>query len=264
MTQEVLLYLITGATTGLFAGLLGIGGGIIVIPILHKLFGYYFPADQVMHMAIGTSLAIMIFTATSSAYAYQRRGLVLWSLFRQFAPGLAFGTVAGSIIAMHLTSRNLSIAFAIFLFFIAAFIFYSKPIQAQKKLPHSIGMTLSALAIGLLCGFFGIGGGTMMVPFFAYCNVEMHKATGTSAICGLLLAVTGTASLALTGLNATSPIATPWGTTGFVYWPAALVIAAASVIFAPLGTRLAVWLPSRVLKKIFAVIIVATALFLLA
>jgi uncharacterized membrane protein YfcA len=260
---EQLMYLITGAVAGLCAGLLGVGGGIVIVPILTLFFAGFFPADLLMHMAIGTSLAIMIFTAASSAYAYHCRGLVLWPLFLRFTPGMVLGTIVGSIIAMFLSSHSLSIAFAIFLLIIAVRMFIDRNVHSERQLPGWIGLTIAAFLTGILSGFFGIGGGVLMVPFFVYCNVVMQKATGTSAICGLVLAVIGTASLTLTGLPAVSTATVPAGTTGFVYWPAVLSIAITSVIFAPMGTRIAVWLSPDVLRRLFALVLVFIALYLM-
>ena len=259
---EQLFYLLTGIAAGLLSGLLGVGGGIVVVPILAFMFVSIFPAPLVMHMAIGTSLAIMIFTAASSAYAYHKRGLVLWPLFAKFAPGMVVGTITGAIIAMYLSSRSLEIAFAIFLLLIAAKMFDTRKVKAERQLPRILGLSVAAFFTGILSGFFGIGGGTLMVPFFVYCNVIMQNATGTSSACGFVLAVLGTVSLILTGLTAVNIPNIPHGTMGFVYWPAVLPIAITSVIFAPLGTRIAVWLKPDVLQRVFAAVLVIISFYM--
>ncbi len=260
---EIMLYLLTGVFAGLLAGLLGVGGGLVVVPVLSLLFTPYFPAPLVMHVAVGTSFAIMIFTALSSAYAYHRRRLIFWPLFLRFVPGLLAGTVAGSVIARELSSQHLRFAFAIFIIFVAINMFFSKEVKSRRQLPNLFVLSFFAFLVGILSGFFGIGGGTMMVPFFVYCDIEMHKATGTSAACGFPLAVIGTLSMTITGWTTAIANHAPIGTIGYIYWPAAIIIAISSLLCAPLGTRLAVWLPSRILKCIFAVVLTLTAVNLL-
>lgn len=260
---EQIWYLLSGVAAGIFAGLLGVGGGIVVVPILDVIFTSIFPASLLMHMAIGTSLAIMIFTAASSAYAYHRQGLVNWQLFYRFTPGMIVGTIAGSVIAKYLSSHSLRIAFAVFLVLVAVKMFDTRPTQSKRQLPGFMGLSIAAFCTGILSGFFGIGGGTLMVPFFVYCNVVMQNATGTSSICGLVLAIIGTACLIITGLPALDIPGIPAGTTGFVYWPAVLPVAVTSLIFAPVGTRIAVWLPANVLRRVFAVVLILTAIYLL-
>ncbi|HEX4044884.1 MAG TPA: sulfite exporter TauE/SafE family protein [Gammaproteobacteria bacterium] len=265
-----LSYLILGAFAGLCAGLLGIGGGIIVVPILSLLLlAQGFPPALLMHTAVGTSLAIMIFTALSSSYAYYRRDLIVWPLFYKFVPGLLFGTIMGSLIARYLSSTHLQLAFAIFLLLIALHLFFekayrpvSKEIISETVTVHYLKIIIAASTIGILSGFFGIGGGSMMVPFFVYYHIEMHKATGTSALCGLPLAIVGTLTQIFTGWDLAILHQVPSGTTGYIYWPAAITVAITSVIFAPIGTRLAVWLPAKSLKRIFAMILILTAISL--
>lgn len=260
---ELILYLLTGIIAGLLSGLLGLGGGIVVVPILYLLFSPLFPQVLVMHMAIGTSLAIMIFTTASSAYAYQRHKLILWPLFFRFIPGMILGTLAGSIIAMHISSHSLRISFAIFLFIIAIKMFFTKKIEIKKELPNFFILSIAAFITGILSGFFGIGGGTLMVPFFVYCNVAMQRASGTSAACGFLLSIIGTISLIMTGLPVTTNATILAGTTGFVYWPAVLPVAIASVLFAPIGTKIAIKISGKMLQRCFAVILVLTAIYLI-
>lgn len=257
------LYLLTGACTGILAGLLGIGGAIIVVPVLVKLFTPQFPPDLVMHLAVGSSLAIMIFTTLSAAYAYYRRGLISFPLFYKFTPGLIVGAITGSFISRQIPSRGLAIFFGIFMLVVAVNLFFSKKFTVQRPLPGLVVLSSVAFLIGILSGILGVGGGTMMVPFFAYCQIEMHKVTGTSSLCGLSLALTGTLCFIITGWTASMSANLPTGTTGYIYWPAVISIASASLIFAPLGTRLAVLTSGRTLKRIFALLLVVTAYSLL-
>lgn len=264
MGIEQIYYLIAGALAGTLAGMLGVGGGIIVVPILIYLYSKHFPADLVAHMAVGTSLAIMIFTALSSAYAYQRRGLIVWQLFYKFTPGLIIGVITGSIVGRLISSESLSIAFGIFMMLVAINMFFAGKPKAHRDFPGRLAMGVIGACVGTCSGFFGIGGGTMIVPFFTYCNLEMRKATGTSSLCGFPIALIGAVSLIITGWNVAIDHHMPFGTTGYVYWPAALMIAITTILFAPLGTRLAVWLPGKILKRIFAVVLFFTAINLLS
>lgn len=262
MTEQI-IFLGVGAMAGVLAGLLGVGGGIVVVPSLNMLLGSHFPANLVMHMAVGTSLAIMIFTALSAAYAYNKRDLIVWSLVYKFIPGLLLGTITGSIVARHLPGHVLSIAFGIFLICVATNMLFSKKPAAHRELPPVSILNIFAFLMGICSGFFGIGGGTMMVPFFVYCNVEIHKAAGTSSLCGFPLALTGAITLIIVGWNPVASFHVPPGTTGYVYWPAALLIATASLLCAPLGTRIAVWLPGPILKRIFSILLYFTAINLI-
>ena len=192
----ILLYLLVGVVAGILAGLLGVGGGIIVVPALSLLFSHgLFSSTLVMHMAVGTSLAIMIFTAASSGYAYRRRNLVFWPLFWKLLPVYYLGTITGAIVAKHISSRNLTIAFAFFLILIAIRMFFSKLVKGRKAITNIFVLTIISFGVGMFSGFFGIGGGIIMVPFFIYCSLEIYKATGTSSICGFPLAIIGTLSL---------------------------------------------------------------------
>lgn len=255
-------YLFTGVFAGILAGLLGVGGGIVVVPVLDILFSSLFPPNLLMHMAIGTSLAIMIFTTASTTYNYQRKGLVNWSLFYQFTPGMFLGAITGTWIAKYLSSDTLRIAFAIFLLIIAVKMFDTRKVHTEKQLPSFLIISMVAFCTGMISGFFGVGGGSLMVPFFVYYNVIMQNATATSSACGFILAIIGTICLIITGLSVASISNVPAGTTGFVYWPAVFPVALTSVIFAPIGTRLAIWLPANILQRIFAVIIIFTAIYL--
>ncbi|HVY53330.1 MAG TPA: sulfite exporter TauE/SafE family protein [Gammaproteobacteria bacterium] len=262
MTEQI-LFLGVGVLAGILAGLLGLGGGIIVVPSLNILLASHFPSVLVMHMAVGTSLAVMVFTALSAAYAYHRRKLVLWPLFYKFIPGLLAGTITGSIVARHLSGHILSIAFGFFLLLVATNMLFSKKPSPHRELPQPLFLNIIAFLMGICSGFFGIGGGTMIVPFFVYCNVDIRKAAGTSALCGFPLALTGATTLIMTGWNTVASYSVPPGTTGYVYWPAAVLIASGSLLCAPLGTRIAVWLPSSVLKKVFSILLYLTAINLI-
>jgi uncharacterized protein len=207
----LLAYLLTGALAGVLAGLLGIGGGLIVVPVLVWLFrAQDFPAESLMHAAVGTSLGVIVFTALSSALAHQRRSAVLWPLVALLAPGVVLGALAGAWLAATLSAEGLRGAFGLFLLSVAAWMILDPAVSPQRRLPGPVASTLVAGGIGLLSGLVGIAGGTMTVPFLVWCNVNMRQAVGTSAALGLPLAVAAAGGFMLTGRetlkNSASPV----------------------------------------------------------
>ncbi|MDP3705274.1 MAG: sulfite exporter TauE/SafE family protein [Legionellaceae bacterium] len=265
-----ILYLVTGALAGTLSGLLGVGGGIIVVPMLILLFKctHAFSNVLIMHVATGTSLAIMMFTTASSANAYYRRDLIVWPIFFRFLPGLCIGMIVGSTLTKQLSSNILIELFAIFLIIIAIYLLVSKSEPStrasnvtlhKKKLSvltaespnlHKELLFISiAISIGLLSTFFGIGGGLLMLPFFLFIGLSMHESSGTTSICGVPIAIIGTITLTLTGWGPVQGMDTPFGTVGYIYWPAAGMVSLTSVIFAPIGTRLAMWFQPKTLKR---------------
>lgn len=266
------IYLLTGVFAGTLSGLLGVGGGIIVVPTLIFCFQsvHLFTDALIMHVAVGTSLAIMIFTSLSSANAYYRRGFIVWPVFIRFLPGLCVGMIAGSMIAKQLSSHLLIMLFALFLIIIAVYLFFSKP---EKITPKSIKHTypllrelviiVVAILIGLLSTIFGIGGGLLMVPFFLLIGLEMHEASGTSSICGVPISIIGTIVLTIAGWDAIQNSPLPAGTIGYVYWPAATMVSLTSIIFAPIGARLSIRFRPITLKRILACLLIASSINLL-
>src|SRR3990167_9936418 len=258
------IYIFIGAITGTLSGLLGVGGGIIVISALVLLFKHNpdIANQMIMHVAAGTSLAIMIFTASSSAYTYFKRNLINWSMVLHFLPGLCLGMIIGTIIASNLSSDNIVRLFTVFLFSIAIFLFFhqNKDLKSeiiQHKLNSSLSqkvlITIAAIGTGLISTIFGIGGGMLMVPFFLILKLNIRSASGTSAFCGLPIAIIGTILLTISGLNNDSHMQSPAGTIGFVYLPAVFVIASASMIFAPIGAYFASLLQPKTLKRILSI-----------
>lgn len=249
----LLLYLLTGMLAGIIGGLLGLGGGIIIVPALLFLFIQQdMPAAILMHMAVATSLATIIFTSISATWAHHRHGAVSWAIVRQFGPGIIIGAMAGAVVADHLPSGSLRTAFGIFELLVAVQIGSGMNPPAHRQLPGAGGMSIAGLVIGAMSTFLGIGGGTLTVPVLLWCNVNMRQAVATSSACGLPIAVAGTVAMVIAGRDFSH---LPAGTTGYVYWPAALAILIASMLFAPLGAKLAHTLPVAVLKRIFAIVL---------
>lgn len=253
LSIEWISYLLLGAFAGTVAGLLGVGGGLIIVPVLVFLFsGYQFPAGSVVHIAVGTSLASIVMTSISSTWAHHQHGAVIWPVFWRLAPGIIFGTIVGAIIADAMNASSLRIFFGVFELLVAAQMALNIKPAAHRTLPTGLGVASAGSGIGVISAIVGIGGGTLTVPFLVWCNTNMHKAVATSAACGLPIAVTGAVAYVFTGLNEAN---LPEGAIGYIYWPALIGIVVTSILFAPLGARLAHRLPIVTLKKIFAVLL---------
>lgn len=249
----LIVYLLIGIFAGTLSGLLGIGGGLVMVPALLMWFKYsqLFPQEIMMSLATGTSLAAMICTSVSSSTVYLRKRCVVWPIFWRFLPGLGLGMVFGSIMARYFSGHVLTKAFAIFLLLIAAYLILSRPAQKPASADNSevdvarhkeTGFTLCLLGIvsvliGILSTLFGIGGGLIIVPFFLFIGLSMNEASGTCALCGVPISILGTAILILTGWRYTSFMGIPSGTMGYVYWPGAISISLSSMLFANLGAR---------------------------
>lgn len=261
MLIDYLLFAITGAVAGTAAGLLGIGGGIVVVPCLAFVFTRLgMPHASIMHLASATSLAAMIFTASMSTYSHYRRGAVLWPVFRQLLPGVITGTILGILFASVLSTAVLKIIFGLFLLLIAFRMFFSYKPKASHGLPGPLARFSVAAVIGGKSGLLGVGGGALMVPFFSYCNISIRKAAGTSAACGLPIAITGTISAMITGWYS---IPHEMHTIGYVFWPAALLVAIFSMSFVFVGAKLSYVLPILTIRRIFAVVLLLAAINLL-
>lgn len=249
----LLSYLLLGAAVGVIAGLFGVGGGLIIVPALVMLFAQQglFP-DVAVHVAIGTSLATIIVTSIASTRAHHRHGAVLWEAVRGLAPGLLIGTLLGALIADQLSTQALRWVFGVFELLVAAQIALDVKPAPHRTLPGLPGMSAVGAFIGAVSSLIGIGGGTLTTPFLLWCNKTIHNAVATSAACGLPIAVGGTISFIIVGWEATAGAP---HTSGYVYWPAAAGIAAATLVFAPLGARLAHRLPRRTLKLWFAALL---------
>lgn len=247
------LYMLLGAVAGFLGGLLGLGGGIVVVPALFFIFrGVQFPAEVIMHLAVGTSLATAIFTSLTSTWAHHRHGAVNWAAVRRLAAGILIGGLLGGVIADWLAGSALRIFFGLFELFVAAQLAFGLKPRPSRTLPSTPVMTATGAGIGGLSAVLGIGGGTMTVPFLIWCNIGIREAVATSAACGLPITVAGTVGHILAGLDAP---ALPAGSTGYVYWPAVALTAAASVFFAPLGARVAHRIAVASLRRIFAVVV---------
>lgn len=249
-----LAYLIVGAIVGVLAGLLGVGGGLIIVPMLMFCFTWLgLPPDSMMHLALGTSLASIAFTSVSSFMAHHRRGAVVWPAVRRIVPGILAGTFGGSFVAAHLSTAWLKGFFSLFLAYVAVQMLLDRKPAPSRELPGRCGMFGVGSVIGLVSSLVGIGGGALSVPFLLWCNLTGHRAIGTSAAIGFPIAIGGSVGYLVNGWQAAS---LPPGAVGYIYLPALACIVSASVLTAPLGVRLAHRLPVSRLKRIFAVLLI--------
>jgi uncharacterized protein len=262
MLPILLLYLGFGALAGVLAGLLGIGGGLVLVPILVFSFGQQgFSSEHIMHLALGTSMASIIFTSVSSFLAHHRRGAVQWDIVRHISPGILLGTFLGTFFAAYLSTAYLKIFFVCFLYTVALQMLTNRKPKPSRELPGRLGMFAVGNGIGGLSSLVGIGGGTMSVPFMIWCNVAVHRAIGTSAAIGFPIAVAGSAGYVLNGLQAAG---LPTYSLGFVYLPALAGLVTASMLTAPFGVQLAHSLPVGRLKKAFGVLLIIVGSRMLA
>ena len=256
-----LAYLMLGALTGYLAGLFGVGGGLVLVPVLTLLFdAQEFPADHILHLALGTSMATIVFTSLSSLRKHHQHGAVNWQVVRRITPGILLGTAIGAATASAVPPRGLGIFFALFVYLIAAQILFGQEPHPARQLPGRSGMTLFGTATGWISSLASIGSGAITVPFLVWCNVPLRHAIGTAATIGLPIAVGGTLGYIVIGTHLSG---LPDPHLGYVYLPALLWVALASMLTAPFGARMAHRLRVELLRKLFAVLLIALATRLL-
>lgn len=252
---------ILGAITGIFAGLFGIGGGGIMVPVLTFLFVQFeFPAEHLVHMALATSMAAIVPTAIASLRAHHQHRAVIWPVVIKITPGILLGTFAGTFIASYLPAPPLAIFFSCFMAFVALQMVINRKPKPARQLPGIIGLSSTGAGIGIISALVAIGGGSLTVPFLAWCNISLPVAIGTSAAVGLPIALSGALGYIINGWGQTD---LPAYTLGYVFWPAVIAMASMSFITAPLGAKLAHRLPVAVLKKLFALLLVGLSVQML-
>ena len=255
-------YLAIGLAVGFLAGLLGIGGGMVMVPMLVFVFtAKGFPVEHMMHLALATALATIAFTSLSSVRAHHRHGGVDWAVARAMAPGILAGSLAAALAAGFIPTRPLAIFFTGFMFYAAAQMFVEIKPRAGRQLPGRAGLFAAGASIGAISSVLAAGGAFLSIPFLAWCNLPLKRAIGTAAANGFPIAVAGTVGYVLQGSRV--PDLPEWS-LGYVYLPALLLIVAASMPMAPLGARLAHWLPVKPLRMVFALMLFALGLRMLA
>ncbi len=254
-------FLATGATAGLLAGLLGIGGGAIIVPALIGIFGYlHLDSLWAPHQAVATSLATIIATGSVSAYSHHRRGAVDWPTLRVLGPALLIGAGIGALAGGQIAPIWLQRLFALFLLYSGARMLLRKQLAVPKPFPPPQRVIGVGVGFGVLSAVLGIGGGILVVPFLARHGVELRRAVGTASACGVPIAAAGSLGFILSGWDRAG---LPPHSLGFVYWPAVLAIIATSMPLANLGTRLAHRLPTLALKRVFALLLLLVGVGLL-
>lgn len=258
MSLEIaIMYLAVGLIAGLLAGLLGVGGGLVIVPMLIFCFVKQgIQPEVIMHLALGTSLASIIFTSISSFMSHHKRGAVDWPIVKRIVPGILIGTFLGTFVASRLSTGFLKGFFCVFLYSVATQMLLNKKPKASRELPGPAGMFGVGSTIGVASALVGIGGGSLSVPFMLWCNVAAHRAIGTSAAIGFPIAIAGALGYVVNNLHAAG---LPPHSVGYVYLPALLFIVCFSVLTAPLGAKLAHALPVDRLKRIFALFLYAVA-----
>ena len=274
--MELIIFLIIGALAGFAAGLFGVGGGTIIVPLLFIVFtqmGY--SPDNIMHLALGTSLATIIITSISSLMAHNKKGAVMWPVFKNLTPGLVIGCFLGAGIAGQISGLYLQLIVGVFLLWVAYKMFFGgkKPIASNPVtsdinntasdntvLPSKPKQLAAGGVIGIASAIFGIGGGSLTVPYLTRYGVVMQKAVGTSAACGLPIAIAGALGFMIFGMQ--QQVNVP-NTIGFVHIYAFLGISSMSFFTAKLGAKVAHILSPELLKKCFAVLLTVVGCYFL-
>lgn len=257
---EILIYLVTGAIVGIAAGLLGIGGGLLIVPVLTAVFAIYLDTTEVVHLAIGTSLATIVITSFASARAHHKHGAVRWDAFKLLAIGVLLGAFLGGWSSQFVASNLLGKIFGVLEILIAIHMWLALKPHPSRQLPGLIANTGAGSVIGGLSSLVGIGGGTLTTPYLVWNNISMHQAIATSTAVSLPVAIAGTIGFMVAGLSATD---LPQYSSGYIYWPAFFGIVLASYFTAPIGAKLAHKLPVKVLKKAFAIFLLILAIKML-
>lgn len=258
----ITLLLCLGAATGIIAGLLGIGGGMIMVPFLSILFtAYQFPSELSLQMAIATSMSTILFTSISSVYAQQKKKMIRWDIVLALIPGIIFGgIVGGAKIFTALKGPWLTVFFASFQYFAAYQMLANKKPKASRVLPGKIGLFGTGSLIGSVSSLVGAGGAFISVPFMLWCNVTIHQALATSSALGLPIAAAASVGYIIGGMDVEN---LPPQSLGYIYLPAMLCIAVTSMLTASIGVRIAHKLNTIQLRKIFAFVLLFIATYML-
>ena len=250
-----------GIFGGFAAGLLGIGGGMILVPFMTMIFeALHVPPQLIVHMAIATCLATILFTSISSVRAHHLQGAVQWRIVRLLSPGILVGSWIGPWIGKQMNTMVMALFFGVFVAVAATQMLIETKPAPHRDLPGPGGMFAAGGVVGVLAGLVGAGGGFVSIPFMTWCNVRIHSAVATSAALGFPIALAGTLSNIYFGWGEAD---LPRYSFGFIYVPALAVIATASVLMAPLGARTAHTWPVQRLRKAFAFILYALAIYML-
>jgi uncharacterized membrane protein YfcA len=258
--EQYALFCLIGVVVGILSGLLGIGGGIVLVPMLHTiLVAKGFSPDVAFHMALATSMACIVFTSLSSITAHHKNRNIVWSYVWAMVPMAFAGSLLATLVAIHLNAFYLTLFFATFTFYAAIQLFIERK-PTKHKVPGKAEISLVALLIGVISALVSIGGGTLTVPYLVMRNVSVKQAIGTSAVLGFPIALASTASYLQDAIRQSEHAP---DTFGLLYLPAIMLITPLSVLFAPAGVALTRRLPVKVLKRIFAIFLMGVSVSLL-
>ncbi len=254
-------YLAIGCVVGFAAGFLGIGGGVIMVPLLVFAFkAQQFPQSHLLHLALGTSMATIMFTSVSSVRAHHGYGAVDWPVALAISPGIMAGAFAAALLAGLIPTRPLGVMFTALVFYAATQMFFDLRPKTTRPLPGKVGLFSAGAIIGGIASLLSAGGAFLSIPFLAWCGVPLRRAIGTAAAIGFPVALAGTAGYVLQGLRAGG---LPPASLGFVNLPALAAIVATSMLVAPLGARAAHRLPVKRVRLLFAGFLYAMAIRML-
>jgi len=259
----VFAFLSLGAISGFFAGLLGIGGGVILVPGLLWIFSASgLMVEPSMQLAVGTSLATIFVTALSSYWGHRRHGAVHGRVWLRMAPGLVAGGLAGAVIAGQMASETLVVVFALFMFSVALLLLRDVKPRRARPLPGGAGLFMAGVIIASVSALLGIGGGTLTTPYLLWHRFDLRQAIATSAACGVPVTGAGAVGYLLADWHSSMSAAMPWQ-TGYVYWPAVISLSVSAMLTAPWGAGLTHSLPVGTMRKIFALLLVVVGIHLL-
>ena len=260
--EWILAFLVLGVVVGFMAGLLGIGGGGIMVPVLTTIFlAQGVPVEQVIHMALGTSMASIVVTSFASMRAHHQKGAVMWDVVKVMAGGVIIGTFAATFLAAYLKSAQLALFFAIFMAYVSIQMAIDKKPKPSRELSSPTSLFSVGSLIGIVSALVSIGGGSLTVPYLIWQNVDLKKAIATSAAIGFPLSIAGTVGYIVNGMMHAEGGAEMM--LGFVYLPGVLLISLVSYFTAPLGAKMAHTLPVGKLKKIFALLLMILSIKML-
>jgi uncharacterized membrane protein YfcA len=250
-------YAVAGALVGFLAGLLGIGGGMTLVPVLSALYvAQSLSADHTVHMALATAMASIVFTSSASVREHHRHGAVDWQVVQRMVPGMLLGALLSTVASGWIPQRTLALTFAVIVYAGAVQIFIGRKPSAHASMPGPVPVFAVGTVIGVISGLVSAGGTFLTVPFMLFCGVRMHTAIGTGAAIGIPVAVIGTLGYIISGWRVAG---LPAYTLGFVYLPALALLVAGSVITAPMGARAAHKLPVDTLRRVFACLLFVLA-----
>ncbi len=259
--MEILLYFLLGTFSGVLAGLFGIGGGIIIIPTFFYIFSYLGFAEEILsHMVLGSSLGVIVFSSLSSTFSHHLKGAVNWKLIKVVVPSIVIGSSLGGITAGYLESSTLQGLVSLFLVVASIQLIFEFPPPSQNPKTNLVGPVIAGGGIGWLSGVFGIGGGIFSVPYFYHRGLTMMNAIGTSAACGIPIALAGSISYMVIGFE---NINLPNNSIGYIYLPATLIVGLMSSITAKYGVNIAHRMKQKKLRIAFAFLVMIMALNLL-